>query len=697
MAIHKVAIDVVDMSIPIGNHRNLAVINQPNPCYGYQAAAREVAYLIQISSYYVYAAGTKTIINGDNFYDYFPEAKPGGGGSGGGGGVTPEEVATMIANAIDSSVSTTSTNAVQNAAITNFVNSSIESSTGQFRGTFETKAEMDLVEGSKNDYAFLVVRNPDDTVNHYERYKWVIDTTVEPPVGSWEYEYDVNNSSFTAEQWASINSGVKSSDVAQIGTNQLEISKIKADLTKVGTTFRGIFNTEQAMDAVAADKNDTAILQSTDANGNEIYSMYSRVEIPQVVPEGYTQLMYISSNGTQYIDTGVQAKRDLKSYIKFTRNSYSSGRYFGAVADSVHYELRFDNWSGRFYCDIGSANVNIPSESDSISEIVIEYPTVTVDDTVFNIPTQSDFNLEKNIYLCASNGNTSMGTISLYECIIYDADKTTELKHFYPCKNSSNVCGMYDIIEGVFYPDANGGNFTAGPQANGYWVAQYSIPNNLFSSAQFAALNSGINSTKVQQIETNKNNISLLESANGKKNLFNLESWKNVTCTRATLSISGTEITLTNTASDGYTNYTTADGYPQDCVIPVSAGDKIVATWDVVGEPTNGSVEFLQNGIVTEPYRVYATYSARYLECTVRNDVTFLTMRQRNFTGANTSTTIKNLMIYKKSLYDAGFTDYQPYTLSNVELTKKEQQNETNISLLSEQVGYAISELQGVL
>jgi hypothetical protein len=70
---------------------------------------------------------------------------------------------------------------------------------------------------------------------------------------------------------------------------------------------------------------------------------------------------------------------------------------------------------------------------------------------------------------------------------------------------------MYDIVEGVFYPDANGGNFTAGPQADGYWSFEYSIPGNLFSSTQFAAINSGINTTKVAQIETNKNNISLLQ------------------------------------------------------------------------------------------------------------------------------------------------------------------------------------------
>ena len=62
MAEHTVAIDVIDISIPKDNHRNIAVINQPNPCYGYNANAKEVWQLIQISRYYVYEAGTKNII-----------------------------------------------------------------------------------------------------------------------------------------------------------------------------------------------------------------------------------------------------------------------------------------------------------------------------------------------------------------------------------------------------------------------------------------------------------------------------------------------------------------------------------------------------------------------------------------------------------------------------------------------------------
>lgn len=85
MAETIVNIDVIDMSIPLGNDRNIAVINQPNPCYGYPANAGEVRKLMQLPYYYIYVAGTDIIINPYNFYEYFPRSGGGGGGGGGTG------------------------------------------------------------------------------------------------------------------------------------------------------------------------------------------------------------------------------------------------------------------------------------------------------------------------------------------------------------------------------------------------------------------------------------------------------------------------------------------------------------------------------------------------------------------------------------------------------------------------------------
>lgn len=98
----------------------------------------------------------------------------------------------------------------------NYVNSSIATNTATYRGDFNSVEELEAYSGEKtnNDYAF--VKTTDETGNvAYNRYKWNTE--------AWIYEYTLNNSSFTAEQWAAIQSGITAEKVAQI--NEIKISQ----------------------------------------------------------------------------------------------------------------------------------------------------------------------------------------------------------------------------------------------------------------------------------------------------------------------------------------------------------------------------------------------------------------------------------------------------------------------------------------
>lgn len=80
-----------------------------------------------------------------------------------------------------------------------FVNSSIATATAEFRGTYNSLAELQAVSADENDYGY--VRTTDAAGNTiFKRYKYAS--------GSWVFEYDLNNSSFTASQWAAINSAI---------------------------------------------------------------------------------------------------------------------------------------------------------------------------------------------------------------------------------------------------------------------------------------------------------------------------------------------------------------------------------------------------------------------------------------------------------------------------------------------------------
>lgn len=104
-----------------------------------------------------------------------------------------------------------------------FVNSSIATATATFRGTKETKAEIKALTGDLNDYCYLIVKDATTgLVKQYDRYKYT--TEVSEETGNWEFEYTLNNSSFTAEQWAAITSGITADLVAKIGSSESAIA-----------------------------------------------------------------------------------------------------------------------------------------------------------------------------------------------------------------------------------------------------------------------------------------------------------------------------------------------------------------------------------------------------------------------------------------------------------------------------------------
>ena len=113
-----------------------------------------------------------------------------------------------------------------------FVNSSIATNTGNFIGTFQSIADRDAYQGTltNNDYCFVVETDQiGNTV--YNRYKWSTATTP----AAWQFEYALNNSSFTADQWAAINSNITAAGTTQITTNKNAIGTL-SNLTTTAKT-----------------------------------------------------------------------------------------------------------------------------------------------------------------------------------------------------------------------------------------------------------------------------------------------------------------------------------------------------------------------------------------------------------------------------------------------------------------------------
>ena len=130
--------------------------------------------------------------------------------------------------AMDDQVTKEGTKPVKGSGIYDFVNSSVATNTANFVGTYNSLAELEEhIDYPKpltnNDYGFVVgTDSAGNTV--YSRYKYNAENE------EWMFEYDLNNSSFTANQWETINSGLTSTDKSQIATNTNDISSLNAEM-----------------------------------------------------------------------------------------------------------------------------------------------------------------------------------------------------------------------------------------------------------------------------------------------------------------------------------------------------------------------------------------------------------------------------------------------------------------------------------
>lgn len=194
--------------------------------------------------------------------------------------------------------------------------------------------------------------------------------------------------------------------------------------------------------------------------------------------------------------------------------------------------------------------------------------------------------------------------------------------------------------------------------------ALLALKQNALNSAQLAAVNSGINSTKVEQIETNKNNIltdeaALIELVNsGAKNLLN------------TYSISGGDrYGITYTVNSDGSISTTAGTARQNSNI-IATMTLPAGTYYVSGCPDGGNEEepFNYNAgiIVTDAIRCRVTNSTMVSSFTL-TEATEVMWRFRVYSGQSIDATTFYPMVCSKAAGDISQT-YQPYRPSYQEL-----------------------------
>lgn len=136
----------------------------------------------------------------------------------------------------------------ENKATIDFVNSSVQTATAEFRGTYQSVEELQEVEADRNDYAYVMDSDAGGNTI-YKRYKYAEDT-------GWQWEYDLNCSGFTAAEWQTIKSGITPEDVEKLRelpekdavmplTRITDRTKVEAVVDADGCTEPGIYENVQ--------------------------------------------------------------------------------------------------------------------------------------------------------------------------------------------------------------------------------------------------------------------------------------------------------------------------------------------------------------------------------------------------------------------------------------------------------------------
>lgn len=194
-----------------------------------------------------------------------------------------------------------------------------------------------------------------------------------------------------------------------------------------------------------------------------------------ILPAGYTQLDYIASSGTQYVDTGFVPNQDTKvecrAYplsVEDTSDGHGSVFYgSGIFYDDSAFELYTSG--GGYQFNYGSQNVHLGTPTvGPWFDIVQDKGTVSMSSgtvTWSHVFSYTTFNSGRSAYLFAINrGSALRGHCRIARFKIYDNGNL--VRDYYPCKRDSDgAIGLYDLANSTFYGNSGTGAFIAGPES----------------------------------------------------------------------------------------------------------------------------------------------------------------------------------------------------------------------------------------
>lgn len=200
-----------------------------------------------------------------------------------------------------------------------------------------------------------------------------------------------------------------------------------------------------------------------------------RVPFPNIVPSDYTQVEYLESAGTQWIDTlnylndNVEVQTELQ-YTNFLHNSGQVNWFYGNCSSRTKYVLwgLYNNNGNRGWAILGNDTTGfyIPSGYTPFDRFIVEHTKdfIKLNGVVCGLwdsRTLDEPTVTKTLYLFARHhqGGYAQFPVSgkmWYFKVLYDG---TVSNNYVPCLDSTGTPCMYDTVTQTPYYNAGTGDF----------------------------------------------------------------------------------------------------------------------------------------------------------------------------------------------------------------------------------------------
>jgi len=247
--------------------------------------------------------------------------------------------------------------------------------------------------------------------------------------------------------------------------NSAEIYNEQPDALVTAGAFNTAMQNALASEFVCVERN---------AVGCLLYEV--RGAVPQrVLPSGYTQLEYLGSTGTQYIDTGTVPTTNTNFEIKLRYTDITDTQGMIGYLSNSEPQTNFYLAKSMVPADVVFASgtaaqrFGLKTISTSVGTLYTYKLTgnsLYINNEVLDVQ-RGTLSTSNTMYIFSRNNSdlTAGLRAKVYYYKIYD--DASLVRNFIPARRDSDgKLGMYDLVSGNFFMNNGTGEFIAGPNAN---------------------------------------------------------------------------------------------------------------------------------------------------------------------------------------------------------------------------------------